>query len=270
MTRLLHVCCLVLIFAACGQTQGQFVEFPFEGEGTAPETFVKDGWEVTLSNATLGFSPIYFCATESSSSSRCEVAIAEYLEGTTLDGLDATPQPIGMIRGTTGTIRTAFFDYGIVWLLTNPLPEALEGVPGGPAVVRFESSNYVPFGHSAQFAGSATCVADPATCCPDATECPAAYAFEANVDVLVANRGTPAVNGARTFQEITTDPRLLTITFDPNAWWQSVNFGRLAALDDGTGNVIITPDDPDYSALVISMTANELPTFTWTTTEGAE
>jgi hypothetical protein len=269
MTRLLPFA-LVALLAACGQTQGTFVEIPFEGAGTAPGTFTKDGWEVALSSATLGFGPIYFCATDSQSPERCGVAIAEYLEGATLDGLDPAPQPIGLIEGTTGIVRSTFFDYGIVWLLTSPVPEALEGVPGGPAVVRSESASYVPFGHSAQFAGSATCVADPATCCPDASVCPAAYAFEANVDVLALNRGTPTVFGVETFQEITTDPRTLTITFDPNAWWQTVDFGRLAALDDGTGNVLVTQDDPDYSALVIAMTLNELPTFTWTTTEGAE
>jgi len=269
MTRLLTLFAMVCI-AACGQTSGGFIEIPFEGAGTAPETFTEDGWEVTLSEATLGFGPIFFCATESSNSSRCEVAIAEYLEGSTIDGLDPSPQPIGLIQATTGTIQTAFFDYGIVWLLTKPLPEALEGVPEGPGVVRFESSSYEPKGHSAQFAGTATCVEGAETCCPGADACPSSYAFEANIDVLVANPGTPAVNGARTFQEITTDPRMLTVTFDPNAWWQSVDFGRLAALDDGTGNVAISPDDSDYSALVISMTANELPTFTWSVAEGAE
>jgi len=261
---------VALLLTACGQTQGELVEFPFEGSGTAPETFEKDGWEVTLSNATLGFDPIYFCATDSQNSGRCEVAIAEYLDGVTLDGLNPSSQPIGMIQSSTGIIRTAFFSYGVVWLLTNPVPQAIAGVPGGPALVRFDSPSYVPFGHSAQFAGTATCVADPTTCCPDASDCPTAYDFEANIDVLVANRGTPAVNGVETFQEITTGPRLLTVTFDPNAWWQAVDFRRLAALDDGTGNVLVTPEDPDYSALVISMTANELPTFTWTTTEGAE
>ena len=255
------------VLAGCSQTSGAFVEIPFEARGMVPEPFTKDGWEVTLSEATLGFGPIFFCATESSLSSRCEVAILEYLEGVTLDGLDPSPQPIGLLFGTTGTVQTAFFDYGIVWLLTSPLPEALPGVPEGPAVVRFEGSNYAPAGHSAQFSGTATCVEDAATCCPDATTCPTSYAFEANVDVLVVSPGTPAVNGVRTFQEITTDPRVLTATFDPNAWWRSVDFGRLAALDDGSGHVLVGPEDPDYSALVISMTANELPSFTWTVTE---
>ena len=157
-----------------------------------------------------------------------------------------------------------------MWLLTKPLPEALAGVPEGPAVVRFESSSYVPKGHSAQFLGTATCVEDAATCCPDAAECPSSYDFEANIDVLVVNPGTPAVNGVRTSQEITTDPRALTVTFDPNAWWQSVDFGRLASLDDGSGSAVVGPENPDYSAIVISMTANDLPTFTWTTPEGEQ
>jgi hypothetical protein len=93
--------------------------------------------------------------------------------------------------------------------------------------------------------------------------CPSSYTFEANVDVLVVNPGTPAVNGARTTQEITTEPLALTIVFDPNAWWQAVDFRHLATLDDGSGPVVLNPEDPDYSALVISMTANALPTFVW-------
>lgn len=263
MRCVLAIATLCALSASCGQTGGSYVEVPFRGQGTAPETFTKDGWEVTLSEATVGFGPIYFCATDSALSSRCEVAVLEYLEGTTLDGLEPAQQPIGSLFGTTGTVRTAFFDYGIVWLLTNPLPEALAGVPGGPAVVRFESPSYVPDGHSARFSGNATCVEGPATCCPDEDVCPSAYAFEANVDVLVVNPGTPAVNGIRTFQEITAAPRTLTVAFDPNAWWQSVDFGRLAQLDDGSGQVVLGPGDPDYSALVISMTTNDPPSFTW-------
>ncbi|TNF63245.1 MAG: hypothetical protein EP303_02920 [Deltaproteobacteria bacterium] len=270
MTRSFLLAFLFLLAASCGQTPGAFVEIPFEGQGTAAETFTKDGWEVTLTEATLGFGSIFFCATQSALPSRCEAAVLEYLDGVTLDGLDASPQPIGLLYGTTGTVRTAFFDYGIVWLLTKPLPEALAGVPEGPAVVRFESSSYVPKGHSAQFAGSAKCVEGATICCPDASECPSSYDFEANVDVLVVNPGTPAVNGVRTSEEITTDPRVLTVTFDPSAWWQSVDFGRLASLDDGSGRVVLGPEDSDYSALVISMTANELPAFTWSTPEAEQ
>ena len=167
MTRLVRCAAVALLAVGCGQTTGAFVEISFAGRGTAAETFTKGGWEVTLSEATLGFGPIYFCATDSAQSSRCEVAVLEYLDGVTLDGLDPEPQSIGRLFGTTGTVRTAFFDYGIVWLLTEPLPEALPGVPGGPAVVRFESPSYLPEGHSAQFLGTATCVADAMTCCPE-------------------------------------------------------------------------------------------------------
>lgn len=258
--------CLAMIgslVAGCGDTGGAFAEAALRARGTAARTFAKGGWEISLSEATLGFGPIFFCATESALSSRCEVAIVERTEGVTLDGLDPTEQPIGSLSGTTGTVRTAFFDYGITWLLTKPLPEALPEVPEGPAVVRSNAANYVPKGHSAQFRGTATCVDGPASCCPDAVTCPESYAFEANVDVLVVNPGTPAVNGVRTFQQITTDPLALTITFDPNAWWQAVDFARLAELDDGSGQVLLGPEDPDYSALVIAMTANALPIFTW-------
>jgi len=256
---------LTLLLVGCGQTGGQFVDIPFQASGTAPLPFVKGGWEVTLSQATLGFGPIYFCTTDTAISTQCEVAVLEFLDGVTLDGLDARSQSIGTLFGTTGTIRTAFFDYGIVWLLTEPFSKALPGVPGGPAVVRPEGSGYVPQGHSARFLGMATCVEDAAICCPGADACPVRYGFEANVDVLVVDPGTAAVNGAATTQEITTEPVMLTMTFDPNAWWQTVDFARLAALDDGSGEVLLLPGDPDYGALIMAMTANALPTFSWST-----
>jgi hypothetical protein len=263
MIRLLLLLLPWAVLSGCGETGGVFVEAPLRARGTAPQPFAKNGWEVTLSQATLGFGPIYFCTTESALSSRCEVAILELLDGATVDGLVPEDQPIGMLFGTTGTIRTAFFDYGIVWLLTKPVPEALEGVPGGPTDVAFESSSYVPRGHSARFVGTATCIEDAGTCCPGAVTCPSSYVFRAHIDVLVANPGTPAVNGARTRQEITTTPVELTIAFDPNAWWRSVDFGRLAALVDSSGVALLGPSDPDYSALIAAMTANQLPTFTW-------
>jgi hypothetical protein len=263
MIRTFSLGVLALLAASCGQTAGNFVEVAFEARGTSAATFTKGGWAVTLSRARLGFGPIFFCATESALSNRCEVSVLEFLDGVTIDGLDPSLQPVGLLYGTTGTVRTAFFNYGIVWLLTQPLPEALPGVPEGPAVVRPESSSYEPMGHSAQFLGTATCVEGATTCCPGAAICPPSYEFDARIDVLVVNPGTPAVNGVRTFQEITTAPRKLTVTFDPNAWWQSVDFGRLAASDDGSGRVVIGPQDPDYSALIISMTANQLPTFAW-------
>jgi hypothetical protein len=253
----------LVLLLGCGQSGGDFVDVPFYGQGTAPKTFVKDGWEVTLSQATLGFGPIYFCTTDSALSSRCETAILEFIDGTTLDGLDPDPQSIGLLYGTTGTIRTAFFDYGIVWLLTQSIPEALAGVPGGPAPVPFESTSYAPRGHSARFSGTATCVEDPAICCPELDTCPGSYVFEANIDIIVANPGTPAVNGARTRQDITTDVVTATIGFDPNAWWETVDFRRLAALGDGSDVIVLEPGDPDYSALIAAMTANQLPTFTW-------
>ena len=69
MTRSFLLAFLFLLAASCGQTPGAFVEIPFEGQGTAAETFTKDGWEVTLKEATLGFGSIFFCATDTSNSS---------------------------------------------------------------------------------------------------------------------------------------------------------------------------------------------------------
>ncbi|MGB5812313.1 MAG: hypothetical protein WBG86_17375 [Polyangiales bacterium] len=254
---------LLLLSFGCGQTTGDLVEVPFAGRGTEPASFVKDGWEVTLTEATLGFGSIFFCATESSSPSRCEVAILEFRDGVTLDGLDPAIQPIGDLFGTTGSINTAFFNYGIVWLLTEPQPRALAGTPGGPAAVPFESADYVPGGHSGRFRGSAICVDGAEVCCPTADACPSSYTFEAFVDVLPGVRGDPTINGARTSVEITEDPVSLTVTFDPNAWWQIVDYARLAALAVDSGEAVLGPSDPDYNAIVIAMSGNPLPAFRW-------
>lgn len=254
----------IVVLTGCGQTSGELVELPFEVRGTAARTFVKDGWEVELQEATIGFGPIYFCATKSSNSSRCAAAQLEYLEGFTVDGLDPSPESVGSLFGTTGEVNTAFFDYGIVWLLTQPQPEALEGVPGGPATVPAADSDYVPRGHSGRFVGRASCAADPETCCPDAAGCPTEYRFVGNIDVVVASPGTPAVNGVETQQLVGSEPLRLTMELDPNGWWEAVDYGRLAALDDGSGTVLISADQPDYSAVIQAMTSSGLPTFTWT------
>jgi hypothetical protein len=252
-----------LLLLACGETSGEFVEVPFEARGTPARAFVKGGWEVLLEEAEIGFGPIYFCATESSNSSRCATAQLEYLDGFTVQGLDPNPQSIGLLLGTSGEVNTSFFDYGIVWLLTQPQPEALEGVPGGPANIPPRDPSYVPRGHSGRFVGTATCIADPQICCPDVAECPSEYRFIGNIDVVVATPGTPAVNGAKATQVVGTEPLGLTMQLDPNAWWEVVDYGRLAVLDDGSGTVLLSADQPDYSAVIAAMTSSRLPSFSW-------
>lgn len=260
---LLGTCLIVLI--GCTDTGRTFVELPLQARGVDVPTFAKDGWGIELTRADIGFGPIYICATASANTEFCEAATLEFIGGATIDGLDGNPQPVGQLFGTTGVVRSSFFDYGITWLLTQSEPVANDGVPGGPASVPIDDSDYVPQGHSARFAGTATCTGDPATCCPDDPgDCPSSYAFEANVDIVVLNPGTSAVNGVDTDQRITTEPLGLTLRFDPVAWWQQVDFARLAALDDDSGDpVVLDANEPDYSALVIAMTSNSLPTFEW-------
>lgn len=261
---------ILALCVGCGQTGGEFVDVPFSARGTAPEPFLSEGWEVLLSEATIGFGPIFFCTTTSPSPDRCDPAILEFRDGVTLDGLDPSEQPIGELFGTTGTINTAFYDFGITWLLTIPLPEALAGVPGGPAAVPFDAPNYVPGGHSGRFFGTATCVDGPEVCCPDAETCPTSYEFEAFVDVIPGTRGRPTINGVEAPVTITPEPASLLIGFDPNAWFRVVNYGRVAELVDDSGLAALGPADPDYSAIVNAMSGNPFPTFTWSTTGTAE
>ncbi len=257
----------LLALAGCTDTGLTFVTVPVEAQGATESTFVQDGWSVVLTKAELGLGPLYLCATAGANTEFCEAATLEFLKGTTIDGLDPAPQAIGELLGTTGTVRSAFFDYGIPWLLTQTEPMALEGVPGGPATVPVDDSDYVPAGHSARFSGSATCTGGAAVCCPDnPDDCPATFDFQANLDIVALGPGNAAVNGVETEWLVTESPVKLTLRFDPLAWWQEVDFARLAALDDTSSNpVTLDAQGADYAALVISMTSSAVPAFEWTT-----
>ncbi len=234
--RLGWVACVALaLLAGCGQTGQERVTFPIHGAGTGEASFELDGWSVTLERADVGFGPIYLCATQFADADVCPQAEAEWLGAEAVDALDPSPAMLGDAQAITETVRSAMFDYGRSWLLTERAPRASEGAPEGRSAVMVLR---------AERGGERLEV-------------------RASVDVDPGAAGASAVIGARTEPHAITGAEALTVRFDPASWWRRVDLDRLAAEDDGDGVVELAPGDRAYDALVIGMTTDPVE-LEWT------
>lgn len=231
-----RVVCIALLISGCGETGLSRVSFPVHGAGTGEASFESNGWAVAIEQADVAFGPIYLCATPFADIDVCPQAEAEWRGSAAIDAIDPAPQMLGDAEAVTATVRSAMFDYGRTWLLRDERPRATEAAPSG---------------HSAIFVVRATREA-------------VMLEVRADVDVDPGSAGQSAVIGASTGTHEITGEEALTVRFDPSAWWQRVDFDRIAASDvDGDGVVTLAPGDPDYEALVIAMTAGRLPAFEW-------
>jgi hypothetical protein len=216
---------LLAAASGCGDPLGSRVEIPASARGSNEHDFEVGDFSIHLERADIGFGPLYMCASTVPSSELCENALAELVPSVTIDGLDGSPQPLPSLEGTTGTVRSAVFDYGISWTLTEAAPEPSAGAPGG---------------HSARFAGTAT----------RGTE---SFEFVADVDVLVTTAGR-MVSGLALDHVIESDPSSLEIVVDPRAYLSDVDFEALSVLATSSDPVRIEQDTPSYDSIVLQMT----------------
>ena len=227
---------LSLACLACGDTGSERVEIPAVARGSAQTSLSVGAASFKLNRAQVGFGPVYFCATAGAEVELCEVALAELLTTLTIDGLDAQSQPIGTLQATTGSVRSALYDYGISWLLTQQAARPSDGSPGG---------------HSALLDGSVE--RDGRT-----------LSFSVQVDIKPRGPGDAAVNAQRTSHEISGRSDRLTVAVDPYRWLENVELDPLFALDsDGDGNVVIAEDTQAYQAIVQGMTNGAPVQFVW-------
>ena len=220
--------------AGCGSTGQNQISYPIEAEGHAPAPFMAGAWQVTLDVAQVGFGPLYFCASASSSLDTCPTAVAELAAAATVDALSPQAQPIGQVEALTEEVRSAIYGYAYTWRLTDSAPRSISGAPGG---------------HSAHFEGTATQGAS-------------SLRFVADVDVLPTFAGTLPVQGAPVVPTVQSADLRLGVAFDPAAWWSHVDFDDLAAA--GGDPVTVTPSSRAYNALVVEMTSADRPKLTWT------
>lgn len=226
--------CTTLSVGACGGATGQRdVVYPVLGRGEAAAAFDARGWQVTLSRADVGIGPVYFCATAAASSDLCSTAVSQFAKSATVDGLSAELQPLGEGDGQSGTVRSATYDFAYTWFPTQQRPTPAAGAP---------------MGHSAHFVGQAVNGART-------------VAFEALVDVTPQVQGARSVQGAPVEATLDRDDLQLVIDVRPSDWWRDVDFDDVA--QGGEPSVRISAGSRAYESVVLAMTANRRPTFTW-------
>ena len=228
---------LVVLCMACGQTGQTLVSYPFFARGTDASSTTQEDYRVELDVAEIGIGPVYFCATAAASSDLCPTAVQEWADSATFDALEPTAQQIGQIEGTTGTIRSAAYDFAIPWFTSSRSPRVTDGAPRG---------------HSAHFEGTAT--RDGIT-----------LRFEADVDLVTSIQGERRVQGQRVTAEVDDSDMVLEVVVDPYAWWNRVDFTELEELGEADALVVVPADSRAMNALVTAMTAQEPPSFEWST-----
>lgn len=204
--------------------------------GAASPVLVDGGWTITLTRADVAFGPAYLCATAAASSELCTTAVLEFLEAQTIDGLDPVPTPLGILEGVTGSVRSAQYDFGIPFLLTESMPTPLPGSVSG---------------HSALLEATATDGVD-------------SFDLSITLDVAAPVSGTTAIVGAPLVALIPESGATLTIAVDPREWLRGLDWAALNATPRGVGEkVVIATDSLDHDSVLRSMTVNHPPAFSF-------
>lgn len=227
---------------ACSGTGQPEISYAAYATPIAPGPAVEAGdFTVSLDEATLAFGPVYFCAAASGSATLCETAVAEITGTFAIDLRSAEPQPLGLVNGFTGEIRSASFDFGIHWFLTESQPVASPVAPGK---------------HSARFRGHAESAS-------------ARIAFVAEIDVLPQFQGQRAVPSVEAIAAVGERRPELRIEFDAASWIAAIDWQKAAAAaaasnagaDDAPYRIEI--GSPEHNAVVIAMVSKKPPAFSW-------
>jgi hypothetical protein len=185
-------------------------------------------WSVRVTRADVTFGPVYFCAAASGSSTLCESSVAELASVASFDALNPAPQPLGRVRGFSGRIQSASFDYGISWFDTST-------APAGAA-------------HSAHIEGEAKRGTEVVT-------------FVADVDVVPQYQGQTAVPTEAVDANVESSSYRLEIEFRPTSWVKQLDFDAIAA--SGQQPFVIAPGSPEHNALLLGIKNLAPPVFRW-------
>lgn len=224
---------LALLFTACSGTGQPERSYPAYAVVAPPGEPTADEWAVSLSEATIAFGPVYFCSASSGSATLCETAIAELPTIRAINGQDPTPQWLGRVEGYEGDLRSASYDYGVHWFLTEAAPAADPAAPGG---------------HSARLVG-------------EARRGDQVVHFSAEIDVLAQLQGQRAVPSAPVSAHVHGDDVRLEVHFDVGAWLTEVDWD--SASEGEADTYAIEPGSRDHNAIVISMVSAHPPEFVW-------
>lgn len=226
----------ILLLVGCADSGRDPATVELVARGAPSAVFTDGGFTITLTRADIAFGPAYFCATAATSTDLCDTAVLETLDAHPIDGIDATDQPLGELRGLTGTVRSVQYDLGIAFLLAGASPEALPGSIDGHSVVLE--------GH--------------------ATDGMTSFDFVATVDVTAELSGTTAVVGARTEATIPSSGARLTLAVDPSRWLAGLDWTALSNLPHGVGEpVVVAEGTLAHDAILRGITTNAPVAFEW-------
>ncbi len=221
---------------ACDDTGRTPATVALVARGSSSPVLVDGAWTVTLTRAELAFGPAYFCATSASSSELCETAVLETRETHPFDALDPIDQPLGELVGVTGNIRSAQYDLGIPFLLTQSAPTPLAAAVDGHSLV-LEAT---------------------------ATDGVTTFDLEVAMDATAGVSGNTLIVGAAIVAEVPARGGVMTASVDPRNWLRGLDWAALASTPRDPGEpVVLARGSLAYDAVLRGLTANHPPTLTF-------
>lgn len=216
----------------CSEAGQSELYYPVTATSNVSSPLIVGEWTFNLDQASVLFGPVYFCAAATGAATLCSTAMAEIRSESTIDLLNPEPQSLGDVHGFSGTIRSASYDHGIHWFVTETEPRADDMALGG---------------HSAVFTGQAQRGGQT-------------VAFEARVDVQPPIQGERAVSRVLQPVVIENENAALEVRFDLAQWLSAIDFNAAAAAGIP---VLIEPNAAQHSKMVNVMSNLAPPTFVW-------
>lgn len=199
-------------------------------------------WSVTLTRADVALGPFYFCAASSGSSTLCESAVAELTTTTVVDAMSTLPSPLGKVRGFSGVIASASYDYGISWFETQREPTP------GLSLTSSAPGRRSLGGHSLRLEAVARKGAQ-------------VVQIVADVDVVPQFQGQNAISTTPASATVGSSATRLEVVVDPAAWLRQLDFDAIGA--SGKSPFAITPGTAEHNAILVGLKNLSPPELRW-------
>lgn len=228
---------LALALLGCLEAPQTEVAYEANAQATLARSFVVGAVTVKLSRAELAFGPVYFCAATSGSATLCRSALGEVTRVSRIDLLSPDPQPLGTVRGFSGTVRSASYDLGLHWFDTS---------------FAVEPSPAAPDGHSMVVEGTLSRGAE--------VDVP----FRFFLDAVPQYQGQRAVPTAAAAADIAETGTRLTVAFEPEPWLRQIDFD--AVLATAPRPIVLDTKSPAHGAVLVGIKVARPPEFRWSQT----
>ncbi|CAN5923572.1 hypothetical protein BH11MYX4_BH11MYX4_27430 [soil metagenome] len=228
---------------ACIEAAQDPVTYPAVAVQRGNGTSVVDGWTITVSRAEIALGPFYFCAAASGSSTLCASSVAELQAVSFVDALARSHSPLGTVRGFTGPIQSASYDFGISWFDTQTAATPAPLLPGG---------------HSLHLEGEARKGAQVVTIVADVDVVPQ---YQGQNAVATAESLLPTKTWGPGSADVTSSATRLEVVLEPAAWLRQLDFDAIAAT--GRAPFVIAPGMEEHTAVLVGLKNLAPPELRW-------